>query len=85
MGGVGAVWWDGVSPILGMCMIRARWSLWLVAEVVMVASLGCKWDVGGRRRSQWSSLEFVGMYVGVSGSPMRVSDVALQSSLRGAQ
>ena len=82
--GVGAFWWDGVSPILGMVMARARWSLWLVSKVVMVASVGCKCAVEGRRRSLWSSGEFVGMNVGVWGSPMWVSDVVLQSSSRGA-
>ena len=70
MEGVGAVWWDGVSPILGVFMMRARWSLWLVSEVVMVASMGWKCVVGGRRRNQWSSGKFVGMNVGVWGSPM---------------
>ena len=83
MEGVGAVWWDGVSQLLGMFMVRARWSLWLVSEVVMVASVGWKWAVGGRRMNKWSSREFVGMYVGVWGSPMWVSDVVLQSSSSG--
>jgi len=68
--GVGAVWWDGVSPIWGMCTVRAWWSLWLVAEAMMVAFMGWRWAVGGRRKSQWSSWEFVGMNVGVCGSPM---------------
>ena len=40
MESVGTVWWDGVSPILGMFVVRARWWLWLVSEVVMVASMG---------------------------------------------
>ena len=72
--------WDGVSPIWGMFTVRARLSLWFVAEDVMVASMGWKWAVGGRRRSQWSSGEFVGMNVGVCGSPMWVSDVVWHSS-----
>ena len=65
MGGVVAVWWSGVSPILGMLMVRARWSMWLVLEVVMVASVGWSCAVGGRRRSKWSSGELLGMNVGV--------------------
>ncbi len=84
-GGIVAVWWGGVSPILGMLMVRARWSLWLVLEVVMEASVGRSCVVGGRHRSQWSSGEFVGMNVGVWGSPLRVRDVALQRSSRGAR
>ena len=40
MEGVEAVWWDGVSPVLGMFIVRAWWSLLLVSEVVMVASMG---------------------------------------------
>jgi len=85
--------WDGgcgsrlvgwCVPNLGMFMVRARWSLWLVSEVVMVASVGCNCVVGGRRSIQWSSGEFVGMHVGVRGSPTWVSEVVLQSFSRGA-
>jgi hypothetical protein len=81
--GVGAVGWGGVFPILGMIIMRARWSLWLMSEVVMVASVGWKCDVGGRRRSHWFNGEFVGIYVGVWGSPIWVRDVVLQNSFRG--
>ena len=84
MEGEGAVWWDGVSPIWGMFIVRTWRLLWLVTEVVMVASMGWNCAVGGRRRSHWSSDEFVGMNVGVWGSPMWVSDVVVQSSSRGA-
>jgi hypothetical protein len=45
--GVGAFWWDGVSPILGVVIVRARWSLWLVSKVIKVASVGWKFAVGG--------------------------------------
>ena len=55
MEGIGAEEWGGVSLILGMVMVWARWSLWLVSEVVMVASKGWKCAVGERRRIQWSS------------------------------
>ncbi len=51
----------------------------------MVASMGWKWVVGGRRRSQWSSGEFMGVNVGVCGSPMWVSDVVWHSSCSWAQ
>ena len=85
--------WDGECgsrlvgwcvPDSGMFMVRARLSLWLVSEVVMVSSMGWNCVVGGRRRSQWSSEEFVGMNVGMWGSLMWASDVVLQSSSRGA-
>jgi len=65
-------------------MVRARWSVWLVSVVLMVASLGWKCAVGGRRRNQWSSGEFVGVNVDVWGSPMWMREVALQNSSRGA-
>ena len=64
-GGVGGRQVGCVSPILGVFMVRARLSPWLVSEVVRVAFVGWKCVVGGRRRSQWSSGEFVGMNVGV--------------------
>ena len=79
---VGAVG-DGVSPILGMFMVRTRWSVWLVSVVLMVASVGWKCDVGGRRRNQWSNGEFVGVNVGVWKSPMWMREVALQIPLGG--
>ena len=36
--------------------------------------------VGGRRRSQWSSGESVGVKVGVCGFPIWISDVVSQNS-----
>jgi len=80
---VGAVG-DGMSPIFGMFMVRARCSVWLVSVVLMVVSVGWKCAVGGRRRNQWSSGEFVGVNAGVWGCPMWMREVALQSSSRGA-
>ena len=49
----------------------------------MVAFVGWKCVVYGRRKSKRSSGEFVGMYVGVWGSPMWMSHVVLQNSSRG--
>ncbi len=37
----------------------------------------------GRRRSQWSWAELVGLKVGVWGSPIECSAVELQKSMRG--
>jgi hypothetical protein len=68
---------NDASPIWGIDIDKARWSLWLVSEAVMVASVDWKCADGGRRRSRWSRGELVGMYVGVWGSPMWVSDVVL--------
>ena len=51
---VGEVW-AGFSPYCGIEVVRAQWSLWLVAVGVMVV-WKCLWRAeGGRRRSQWSS------------------------------
>jgi len=84
LGGVGDE--SGVkSPIRGMCEMRARWSLWLVSVSVMVASFRWECAAGGRRRSQWSKGESLGMYLGMWGSPIWVSDVVLQRSLSGGQ
>ena len=45
----------GLSPICGIRVVRAQWSLWLVVTGVVVVST-CLWLAeGGRRRSQWSS------------------------------
>ena len=64
--------------------MRAQWSLWLVFVVVIVVST-CLWlDDAGRRRSQWSSGVFAGMYVGVVGSPMCTREVEVQNVVRGA-
>ena len=71
MEGVGTVGWDDMSPILGMLMVRAQWAMWSsVLEVVMVAYVGWNFAMRGRRKSQWSCGEFVGMNLGVWGSPM---------------
>ena len=51
----------------------------------MVASMGWNCVLGGRRRSEESNGEFVGMNAGVWGSPMWVSDVVLQISSRETQ
>ena len=40
MVGVGAVWWDDRSMMLGRMRVGARWSLWLLLNVVMVAYVG---------------------------------------------
>ena len=49
----------------------------------MVASVGLKCVVCGRRKSQWSNGELVGKYVGVWVYPMWVSVVVVQKSSRG--
>ena len=49
----------------------------------MVAAVGWNCIVCGRRKIQWSSGDFVGMYIGVGWSPMWVSNVVLQKSSRG--
>jgi hypothetical protein len=41
-----------MSPIWGMCVVRARMSLWLVSVVTMVATFGRECEDDGRQRSQ---------------------------------
>ena len=50
----------GLSPICGIYVVSAQWSLWLVLMVVMVVSACLRSGVGGRRMSQWSSGVFDG-------------------------
>ena len=62
--------WMWYSPIWGISVRRALWSLYSVRIVVVVV---CGWGVSfGMRSSQWSIGELVGVYVGVSGSPTGV-------------
>ena len=42
----------GLSPICGIYVVSAQWSLWLVFMVVMVVSACVRSGVGGRRMSQ---------------------------------
>ncbi len=51
---VGEVW-AGLSSICGINVVRAQWSLWLVAVGVTVVSTCLCLTVGGRRRSKGSS------------------------------
>ncbi len=72
-----------MSPICGIEVVRAQWSLWLVAIGVMVVSK-CIWlVVDGSRRSQWSSGVVDGRYVVIVGPPMCAREVVLQNSARG--
>ena len=63
--------------------MRARWSLCLVSVVIMVASFGWECADGGRRRSQWSRGEALGIHVGVWGFLIWVGDVVLHNSSSG--
>jgi len=60
LGGVGGEGVD-IFPMLGMCVVRAWWSLWLASVVVMVASLRWECAEGGSRRRQWSRGELLGL------------------------
>ena len=71
------------SPIFGMCAVSALWSLYFVSVAVVVARSQWECSRGGRRMSQWSSGEAVGVMVGVCGSPIGISDVVSQNSPRG--
>jgi hypothetical protein len=73
-GGTGSLIW-------GISARRALWSLSFVRNVVEV--VGGSWGASdGKRISQWSSGELVGMQVGVCGSPTCVSSVAFKRSSR---
>ena len=86
-------WGGGCSGHLGeLCVPDFFYVYGEGAVVTMVDIRGCdgsvcryRCAVGGRRRSKWSSGEFVGMNVGVWGSPMSVKGVVLQNSSRDAR
>ena len=72
--------WRLGSPIWGISARRALWSLYSVRSVVVV-DFG--WGISfGIRSSQWSIGELVGVYVGVSVSPMGVSIVYVKRPAR---
>ena len=68
------------SPIWGISVRGALWSLYYVRSIVVVV---CGWGASfGMCISQWSNGELVGLYVGVSGSPTGVSIVSARRSAR---
>ncbi len=70
-----------------MCDILGSSALWSLCSVFMaVVWVFGIWGMSeGRRSSQWSNGEFVGMKVGVRGSPTWVSGVVVIKFVRGLQ
>jgi asparagine N-glycosylation enzyme membrane subunit Stt3 len=73
------------SPISEIVANRELWSLWYVFSVVVAVVVvgGGRGASFGMRMSQFYSGEFVGMNVGMRGSPTCVSDVSVGKSVRG--
>ena len=74
--------WVVGSPSLGLSARRALWSLHSVCIAVVVVDSGWRASIS-MRISQWSKGVLVGVYVGVGGSPTRVSCVSVRKSDRG--
>ena len=82
--GVEGVWGLG-SLICSIVANRDVWSLRYVLSVVVAVVVvgGGRGASFGMRMSQFYSGEFVGMNVGMRGSPTCVSDVSVGKSVRG--
>jgi hypothetical protein len=70
------------SLIWGISARKALWSLNSVGIAVVIVGGGCYASVG-MRINQWSRFVLVGVYVGVRGSPNRLSCVSVMKSARG--
>ncbi len=74
------VW--GASSICGMVSNNVLRSLWFVASIVVVVD-GREVASRNVRIRQWSSGEFIGMKVGMRGSPMCSKYVSMRKSDNG--